>query len=145
MDSIRIDTGIKKIQINDGPEFIEFNPSDISFAERFYQLMKDFEVKQVEYQARLDKIDANKELLDANGVPANLPEGLALLREEGEFIRERIDQLFGEDTSHKVFGNALSLEMFESFFTQITPFIQTARAAKIIKYQKVPHKKRVMS
>jgi len=40
MDNLRIDTGIKKILINDGPEFIEFNPSDVIFAEKFYKLTK---------------------------------------------------------------------------------------------------------
>jgi hypothetical protein len=143
MDSIRIETGVKKIQINDGPEYIEFNPADVSFAERFYQLIRDFEAKQVEYQKRAEAIDANKEL-DANGIPVNLPDGLAMIRDVCEFMREKIDGLFGKDTSRKAFGDALSLSMFEQFFTGITPFIKTARANKVAKYQKQPHSKRVM-
>ena len=47
MDNIQIDIGTKKVHINSGPEFIEFNPSDVTFAEKFYQLVKDFNAKQV--------------------------------------------------------------------------------------------------
>lgn len=144
MDSIRIETGVKKIQINDGPEYISFNPTDVSFAERFYQLIQDFEVKQVEYQARAKVIDANKKK-DASGIPVNFPDGLAMMREVCEFMRAGIDGLFGKDTSRKCFGDALSLEMFGQFFTGITPFIKAARTEKVAKYQKKPHSKKVMS
>lgn len=132
MDSIKIDTGVKRVQINDGPEYLEFNPEDILFAEKFYQLITDFQVKQVEYQKRATAIDANKELV--NGIPANVPEGLAMMREVCEFMRERIDLLFGKGTSQKVFGDTLSIAMYGSFFTQIAPFIQNARAAKLAQY-----------
>ena len=144
MDSLRIDTGVKKILINDGPEFIEFNPNDVSFAERFYSLIQEFEVKLKDYQARSDEIDGNKEL-DGNGIPVNFEARIALMREVCEFIRGKIDHLFGDGTSQRVFGNALSLNMFEQFFTGITPFIQKARYEKVAKYQKMPHKKRVMT
>lgn len=131
--SIRIDTGIKRILINDGPEFIEFSPSDVTFAEKFYQLMQRFELKKVEYQARAEKIDANTEI-DSNGLAANLPDNIAMIRDVCEFMREQIDVLFGTGTSQKVFGAALAVDMFEQFFTGITPFIQAARADKVAKY-----------
>jgi len=139
MDSIRIDTGEKRIAINDDPErVIVFNPQDIGFAERFYQLLKDFEAKQAEYQARADELD-NQEL-DERGIPSRIGESLALLREVCEFLEERIDHLFGPGTSQKVFGDALTLDMFEQFFTGIIPYVQTARSGKIAKY--APSKKR---
>lgn len=144
MDSIRIETGVKRILINDGPEFLEFNPADLAFAERFYSLIGEFENKMAEYQKRSEVIDANKEV-DAHDIPVNLGDRLTLMRDACEFIRERIDHLFGADTSQKVFGDALGLDMFTQFFQGITPFIQSARADKVVKYQKVPHKKRVMA
>jgi hypothetical protein len=137
MDSIQIDLGIKRLQINDGPEFIQFSPDDITFAEHFYQLIQDFQTKQVEYQKRAEAIDANT-ALDANGIPANVPEGLAMMHEVCDFMRERIDLLFGEGTSQKVFGDALSLGMYESFFQQITPYIQRSRSEKIAQYAPPP-------
>jgi hypothetical protein len=133
MDSIRIDTGVKKIYVNGGPEYIEFNPSDVTFAEKFYQLVKDFNAKQIEYEERHNKINENVGV-DANGVPVNLSDGLALIRDFCEFTRGKIDELFGEGTSQKVFGNALTLNMFQQFFQGITPFIKVAREAKIAPY-----------
>jgi hypothetical protein len=139
MDSIRIDTGVKKILINDGPEYIEFNPNDVSFAEKFYSLISEFETKMVEYQARSDEIEANKGL-DTHDIPVNFEARITLMRDVCEFIRERIDHLFGVDTSQKVFGNALTLEMFTQFFEGITPFIRKARTEKVAKYQKKSHR-----
>jgi hypothetical protein len=133
MENIRIDTGVKRVTINDGPEYLEFNPSDIIFAEKFYRLINEFENKKVEYLARAEEIDKNTEK-DSNGIAKNIPEGLALMHEICNFTEERIDSLFGEGSSKKLFGEALSLNMFEQFFTGITPFIQTVRANKIGKY-----------
>jgi hypothetical protein len=138
MDSIRIDTGVKKITINDGPDYLEFNPADIIFAEKFYRLVHDFEDKKAEYTARAEAIDANKEI-DANGVAKNIPDGLALLHEICSFTEERIDNLFGEGSSKKLFGDAMTLNMFEQFFTGITPFIQQVRISKIKRY--IPEQK----
>ena len=139
MDSIRIDTGEKRIAINDDPErVIVFNPGDIGFAERFYQLLQDFEAKQVEYQARAEDLD--NQALDERGIPSRIGESLALLREVCEFLKERIDHLFGAGTSAKVFGEAMTLDMFEQFFTGIVPFVQTARSGKVTKY--APGKRR---
>jgi hypothetical protein len=130
--------------INDDPSnVIEFNPSDVIFAEKFESLIRDFEAKMVEYQARSDEIETNNEL-DEHGIPVNFEKRLSLMREVCEFVREKIDYIFGSGTSQKVFGDALSLNMFEQFFTQITPFIQADRQAKVAKYQKKPQRKQVM-
>lgn len=132
-DRIRIDTGVKRLLINDGPEFIEFNPEDVAFAERFYQLIKDFEAKSEEYKVRSAAITAEK-AKDGNGLPVNLPDALKLLREVCEYMRSEIDGLFGTGTSKKVFGEALYLNMFEQFFTEVTPYIRAARGKKVAKY-----------
>ena len=135
MDSIRIDTGIKRIQINDGPNFIEFDPTDVAFADKFYKLIKDFDGKQADYQSRAKAISDDKEL-DSNGRPANIPAGLEMIREMCTFMRDGIDGVFGSGTSQTVFGDAMPLDlgMFTQFFHGITPFIQTARADKMNKY-----------
>lgn len=134
MDSIRIDVGVKRVAINDDPaRVIEFNPNDLAFAERFYELLRDFQGKQEEYERRAKELDAHQET-DEFGIPKNLREGLALLREVCEFMREKIDRLFGAGTSQKAFGGAMTLEMFDQFFTGITPFIQSAREEKMTRY-----------
>ena len=145
MDSIRIDTGVKRIAINDDPtRVITFNPNDVAFAERFYSLIREFEDKQVEYETRSKELDAHKDELDEHGLPVNVGEGLAFLREVCEFMCGRIDHLFGPGTSRIAFGDALTLEMFEQFFTGITPFIQSAREEKILRYTNQKQSGRVM-
>jgi hypothetical protein len=145
MDSIRIETGVKRIAINDDPtRVIEFNPSDVLFAERFYALMQEFEAKQVEYERRSQELDARKDEKDDHGLPANLGDGLAFLREVCEFMRAKIDGLFGAGTSQKAFGDALELEVFEQFFSGITPFIQRARDEKVRRYLNQQNAGRVM-
>jgi hypothetical protein len=143
MDSIQIDTGLKKILINgDENVFIEFNPEDILFAEHFYALVQDFGIKQKEFEAR-------SAALGVDGKP-NLPANMALIKEMCVYLREQVDTLFGKGTSQKIFGDAMVLRMFEQFFTGLTPYIQIAREQKVAKYvvtkpaQKVPYKKAVM-
>lgn len=144
MDSLRIDAGKKRIAINDDPgRVIEFDPTDVLFAERFYGLIQEFETKQVEYERRAAELDADQSL-DQNGLPVNLSGRLAFMREVCEFMRSKIDGLFGPGTSQKVFGEALSLEMIEQFFTGITPFIQRARSDRVAKYTSAGKGKKVM-
>lgn len=135
MDSIRIDTGVKRLLINDGPDVLEFNPTDVVFAEKFYAMIREFEEKQAEYQARAE-LAAADEGVDENGIPVNIEKSLALLREVCVFLRERIDFLFGPGTSQKLFGDAMTLDMFEQFFKAIAPHIQRARADKVSRYAK---------
>jgi hypothetical protein len=134
MDSIQINTGEKRIAINSDPDrIIAFNPADVSFAERFYDLIKEFEGKLDEYQKRSEEIEANQEV-DDNGIPVNLEARISFLREACTYIRGRIDHLFGQGTSQKAFGDTLTLDMFTQFFEGITPFIQSVRSEKVARY-----------
>jgi hypothetical protein len=140
MDTIQIDTGVKRIAVNGDPErIIEFSPQDVAWAERFYGLIREFEEKQAEYQARAEVLDSDQ--LDERGLPVDMPKGLALLREMCEFLRGQIDNVFGPGTSKKAFGDAMTLTMFEQFFTGIMPYVQSARAEKVDKYRRPATKK----
>lgn len=134
MENLNIDDGTKRIMINDDPtRVIEFNPSDVVWVEKFQGLRKDFAVKELEFKKRCDEVDSCTDV-DENGIPVNFEARVALLREVCEFIREKIDQLFGAGTSKKAFGDTLNLDMFEQFFNGITPFIQAARNKKMAAY-----------
>jgi hypothetical protein len=134
MDSIRIDDGTKRVAINNDPNrVIVFNPNDILFAEKFYKLVQELEADQVGYRARAAELDNNKAVNEA-GVPDNVPGGIAFIKEVCASLRAKIDNLFGNGTSQTVFGDVQSLNMFEQFFTGITPFIEDARQEKLEKY-----------
>lgn len=134
MQTLRIDTGEISLAVNgDKSRVVKFNPEDIAFVDRFYDLISIFEGKEKEYQkkmAALEKDDA----VDANGIPLNAKEYIALLREVCEGMRADIDGVFGAGTSNAAFGDAMSIDVFVQFFQGITPFIQQSREKKAEKY-----------
>lgn len=133
-NNLNIDTGVVRLTINDDPKrVIKFNPSDVVFAEKFYRLIKEFELKQVSYQTRADEIDAVKDV-DEHGIPANIEDSFEFLKDVCGYMREKIDGVFGEGTSQTAFEDAVNLEMFEQFFDGITPFIEKARTKKTQAY-----------
>lgn len=135
MDSIRIDSGVKRIAINDDESrVIEFNPSDITFAERFFALYRDLLARARDYDARAQMIDAD-DAVDDEGLPLNAQERLAFQREVIEYMHGAIDQLFGAGTSETVFGGTLNIDAVLQFLDGITPFVQRARAEKVEKYR----------
>lgn len=126
--------GSVRIAIDDDPDrVVSFVPDDVVFAERFYGLMAALKEKEADYQQRAAALEKNK-AVDEYGIPLNVPESLALLRELCEFMRGEIDSIFGKGTSQKVFGEHLSLAMIEQFFNGITPYVQSARKGKTEKY-----------
>lgn len=48
MDKLRVDSGIKNIEVNDNGDYISIPISDTAFYERFGALIKNFEKKQSE-------------------------------------------------------------------------------------------------
>lgn len=142
MDSLRIETGVKRITINgDESRVIEFNPEDILFVERFYELINDFEKKEVEFKKRAEEIAA-VEGVDSYGIALNTGDSLKLAIELCQYLRAQIDKVFGDGTSKTVFGEHNTLNMFEQFFNGIVPFIQSARNSKVKKYLSDEHTRR---
>ena len=143
MSNINMNTGEIRLTINnDENRVIAFNPNDLEFVDNLYNLLAGLENKEKEYKAKESEIDKNTEV-NSYGVPINLKEKLDLLKKTCNYMREKIDDVFGKGTSQIVFGNANTLDMFEQFFEGITPYIEKARSAKISKYTK-NNKKNVM-
>jgi len=139
-DTIRVDAGLKRILINgDESKVLEFNPLDILFAERFYALIDKFEEKRKEFTARLDKLEEDK-TEDEHGLPENLPDSFAIMKEMVGFLHSEIDILFKSGTAEMVFGEHDNLDMIQQFFDGLMPFIEKARTAKVKQYTK-PAKK----
>jgi hypothetical protein len=142
---MKISTGLVIIPVErDGENVgsIRFNPNDIGFAQRFYDLLGEFETKQQEFSKRAENMGDGGGL-DEYGLPKNAGEQLALYHEICDFMKAKINELFGSGTSKTVFGDAVVLDMFADFFEGVTPYIQQARGDKIAKYTK-SGKKNVM-
>lgn len=134
VQGLKIDAGNIRLAINDDPDrIIEFDPNDVLFVEKFYRLIKEFDDKRRGYLTRAEKLEANDEK-DETGLLKNAGDRLDLLKEVCKFMREQIDEVFGEGTSQAAFGDAYNIEMIQQFFEGITPYIEKARAEKIKKY-----------
>lgn len=120
MDSIRINNGRERIEVNDEGEYIEIYSLDASFRKSFYDL--------VDWFNQLKERDDVKELQEqgSNGADEAIKkkecEVEAKINEE---LRERIDDIFGDEACRKIFGRKPPNLYTVSFFLDaITPYIE---------------------
>lgn len=120
-DSIRIDTGAKRVYVNDNDEYIILNFADQRFPTRFDDMVEDFKEKQKEFQKRAQEIDDNKELTEDK----RKEYGHRLNLEVCTYFRDQIDKLFGPETCRKVFGDIIpGIDLFGEFLEKISPFFE---------------------
>lgn len=103
-----------KIEVNDDGEYIAINLADQSFVKRFYDMFMNIKKKYEEAQEKNEAIADN----DVVGQ-------LDFKIEVSKSVMLEIDNLFGEGTCKKVFGDIVP-DMFaiKEFFEAITPIIQ---------------------
>jgi hypothetical protein len=141
MKSLDIDNGSITLCVNqDMTRLLTFNPTDVNFASRFYELLDDFTAKENELIGRAKKIDEEM-VLDENGVPSNIKEIFALTNELDGYFKERLDYVFGAGTSETCFGNVnvMSVDkkgnrILTNFIMGIAPYITVARDSEIKKH-----------
>lgn len=122
MDSIRINSGTKKIEVNDEGDYILLPLGDDGFTRDFYKLLNGFQKR-----AEAVKLD-NEDITGSMDQIAKL---------NGE-MAEKVDVLFGAGTCKKVFGDITpGVDLFMDFFYQLLPFFEEnakKRAEKMNKY-----------
>ena len=135
MDKLKINTGAVRLLVDcDGVENeISFNPTDLTFVENLYKLISELDAKKEEFAYKEAELDKNN-VTDENGIPNNAAERIDLIKEVCIYLRGRLDDVFGPETSNRVFGSTNTLDMFEQFFEGITPYILKARTDKTAKY-----------
>ncbi|MFR4979081.1 MAG: hypothetical protein ACLUDG_09205 [Butyricicoccus sp.] len=130
MENLSISSGAVELMIDNDPNrVISFYPTDISFAEGFYNLMQKYDHKQKEMEKRIEALKHEKK----TRIEMNI-ECTKIKREAFDTIREGIDNTFGDGTSQIVFGDRNTLDMVSRFFTGVTPYIQNARKSEIERY-----------
>ena len=123
-----------RLTVNDDPDrVVEFNPSDVGFVSRFYDLMDNVEAKEGEYNTKLEEIQKDISI-NSFGVPNALKKEVALSAEICAYLREQVDMVFGEGTSQTAFGDMNVPAMFGEFFDGIAPHITAARSKATKKY-----------
>lgn len=134
MSGLRINTGAKRIEVNDAGEYILLNFEDQSFPKRVFDMM-DRTKARAEQAAEEQKELREKFPKDEDRIRA-----LAELNESlHRYMMEEVDGVFGPETCRKVFGDIVpGINLFEDFFNQLMPFFEKyakERAAKMSKYR----------
>lgn len=136
MASIRVNTGVKRIEVNDNGDYITLSLNDNAFIDRFFALRENSQKIADEYTERQREIE--KKYQGSQQEEAYTREVLALYSEAGQSMMSEVDGLFGEGTCKKVFGDiAPSLELYYDFFEQLTPYLKEfakEKAERMSKY-----------
>lgn len=124
MDRLRVDSGIKKIEVNDNGDYISIAISDASFYEQFGALIKNFESKQAEIEQSAKELSEkyrDKSDNDTGMIVDSIELYSGLCRE----VCAELDKLFGDGCCRKVFvGIEMpGIELIGDFFEQITPLL----------------------
>ena len=124
IDSIRVDTGVKKIEVNDERETISLNFADQSFPTRYFAMLDEFEAQQEVFQKEAEALDREfeeKQLSDYDRSRKTAEFNLKV----HQFFKERVEGLFGEGTCRKVFGDIVpSVDLYVDFINQLAPFFE---------------------
>lgn len=131
MDSLRIDNGTKKIEVNDAGEYIEFSIVNNDFFRAFFDLLRWF--GEQENRKEISEMEEQKDkVISEDGEKVNYKAAnnvLDIMDKISKEACEKIDNIFGEEASRKIFGNILpDMYMIADFFEKIKPLIE--------KYQK---------
>lgn len=131
MDSLRIDNGLKKIEVNDAGEYIEFSVVNSGFFRAFFELLQWFEEQKTRKEIKEMEEQSDKVVSD-DGNKINYGAANSMLDIRDKISREaceKIDNIFGCEASRKIFGSvAPDMYMIADFFEKISPLIE--------KYQK---------
>lgn len=134
MESLKVKDTKVRLAINDDENrVIEFDPSDVKFANRYYTMLADYEIKQKEFTekaAEIDKITT----YNSFGIKVSDIEGSKLVLEMCEYMKEQIDYVFGNGTSEKAFGDIINPDMINQFLSGVAEYILSIRNTKINQY-----------
>lgn len=124
MDKLRVDSGIKNIEVNDNGDYISIPISDASFYERFGALLKNFERKQIDAQKEVDALSEKHKDKPDDDTDA-IVDTIQFYSDICRYTCAELDKLFGEGCCRKVFVGIEnpSYELIGDFFEQITPLL----------------------
>lgn len=127
MDSLRVDNGLKKIDVNDAGECIEFSVVDGRFFRAFFDLLQWFDEQEARKEIKEMKEQRDKVVSDdGNKINYDAANSVLDIREKiSKEACEKIDNIFGAEASRKIFGSIIpDMYMIAVFFEKITPFIE---------------------
>lgn len=125
MDKLRVDSGIKNIEVNDNGDYISIPISDTTFYERFGNILKYFDSKQADIEQQAKEL-ADKHQGKADNDTEVIVDTVKMYSELCKEVCSELDKLFGDGCCRKVFVGveSPSIELIGDFFEQITPLLQ---------------------
>jgi hypothetical protein len=134
LQSIHIDSGVKRIAINDDPNrIIEFNPHDTLFAEKLYRAYTKLAGLEKSYNERAAELDKSTPVDDLN-VPTDFTAFIELEKEMVADVLGEIDYLFGEGACERIFGDEVTIPRINQFIEGVMQYITPERAEKMSQY-----------
>lgn len=135
-NSIKIRSNAIRIAVekNDGSEHIlTINPDDLVFVQNMYEFYAQAQKKEKEYKAQIVALNKDK-TKDSLGLPANLDKIIDINMKYADYMRKKMDDLFGTGTCQELFGQARDFNAILHLIEDIMPFISKSRKTKMDKY-----------
>lgn len=131
MEKIRLQRNIKHIEVNDDGECIDLDFDDLNLPYRFYGMIRRFEKDRAAFAAEL------AEKLKNGSSKDNADELIDAERRLNIYLRDAVDEVFGEGTCRKVYGDILpSVEMHLQFFDALHPYFEEEAKRRQVKMNK---------
>lgn len=122
MDKLRVDSGIKTIEVNDDGECIRFSVTDSAFFENFFRLINWFEGDEL--KKSINDLEEKKDAFENKDISL-LQEIVSTQKGIIAQVMEKIDSIFGVDASRKIFSGTIpDIYAVADFFEQISPYIE---------------------
>lgn len=92
MNTLKIDTGLQTYSLNDNCE-VEFNPTDIAFVQKLYDVFAKLDSQQNDYAKRAEEIGDDAEKV------------FKFAKERDKEMRELVDSVFNVPVCDALFGD----------------------------------------
>ena len=124
MDKLRVDSGIKNIEVNDNGDYISVPIRDTVFYQKFADIIKKFDNKQGDIDRRYAELEEKHKGKSDDDIDA-LSDSIDLYSALCKEICDDLDGLFGEGCCRKVFVGIQNpgVDLIGDFLDQITPLL----------------------
>ena len=107
-----------RLEVNDNGDYIEFDLTDISLAERVMKASKDVVTVDEEYKEKY------KKLIEEKSEEDSLEERIQLELEMCQKMRKIFDSFLGENACQKIFGNKNNYWQFLNLMEALEPHFE---------------------
>lgn len=140
MDKITLNSGLKRIEVNENGDCITFDARDQGFMDRIMNLLKEFYAKKEEYDAKIEKIQEMPGDTEEQQI-ARASAALEFNSSVCNWMAEQINAVFQDDVKQKVFGDITPTgEAWAEFMYQLAPIVQAARVEQSERVRKYTDK-----